>query len=167
MAEVASSLPGELLRQTMRRWVTGVTIVTSQAGGRRHGMTVNSFTSVSLDPPLVTVTLANDTRTRALVETAGWFGVSVLAEEQQHLSDIFAGKIPDGGERFAGVEVFELDEHLPLIAGGLAALVCRVVAAHPVGRSTLYLGEVTAAWRREDGEPLVYFNRGYHRLQTR
>jgi flavin reductase (DIM6/NTAB) family NADH-FMN oxidoreductase RutF len=164
MAEDARNLPGEMLRQTMRRWVTGVSIVTSQYDGKRHGMTVNSFTSISLDPPLVTVTLADNTRTHALVRTAGIFGVTILAAEQEHLSDVFAGKVADGGERFAGVEVFTLDGRIPLLSGGLAALVCRLVAEHPSGHSTLFIGEVTAAWQRDDGTPLIYMNRKYHRL---
>lgn len=164
MAEDARNLPGELLRRAMRRWVTGVSIVTAREGDRRHGMTVNSFTSVSLEPPLVTVTLANDTRTHALVHATGCFGVTILAADQGHLSDIFAGKIPDGGDRFAGVEVFEIECGIPLVAGGLAALVCRVESEHPLPHSTLFIARVIAAWRREDGEPLVYLNRGYHRL---
>jgi flavin reductase (DIM6/NTAB) family NADH-FMN oxidoreductase RutF len=164
MAEDARNLPGELLRQTMRRWVTGVSIVTSQYEGKRHGMTVNSFTSISLDPALVTVTLAVNTRTHALVQVARAFGVTILSADQAHLSDVFAGKVVDGDDRFAGVEVFGLDGRIPLIRGGLAALVCRLVAAHPLGHSTLFIGEVTAAWHRDDGAPLVYMNRGYHRL---
>jgi flavin reductase (DIM6/NTAB) family NADH-FMN oxidoreductase RutF len=165
MTQDASYLPGEILRQTMRRWPTGVSIVACQYEGRRHGMTVNSFTSISLDPPLVTVTLANDTRTHALVQAAGFFRITVLASDQQHLSDIFAGKVADHQDRFAGVELLELAGNMPLIRGGLAALVCRVFATHPFPHSTLFIGEVTAAWHRDDGGPLVYMNRGYHRLE--
>jgi flavin reductase (DIM6/NTAB) family NADH-FMN oxidoreductase RutF len=162
----ARNLPGEQLRQVMRRWVAGVTIVTSQAGERRHGMTVNSFTSLSLDPPLVSVTLASNTRTHALVQDSGRFGVTILSQEQAHLSDIFAGKVPDGGDRFEGVEVFHLSEHLPLIQNGLASLDCKVVHIHPLGNSTLFIGSVEAAWHREDGEPLIYYNRTYRRMEA-
>jgi flavin reductase (NADH) len=115
---------------------------------------------------LVTVTLANDTRTHALVQAAGFFGITVLASDQQLLSDIFAGKVADPHDRFAGIEVFDIGGNMPLIRGGLAALVCRVYAAHPFPRSTLFIGEVTSAWHRDDGDPLVYINRGYHRLET-
>jgi flavin reductase (DIM6/NTAB) family NADH-FMN oxidoreductase RutF len=165
MIEDASYLPGEILRQTMRRWPTGVSIVTSQHEGRRHGMTVNSFTSISLEPPLVTVTLANNTRTHAQVHAAGFFCVTVLASDQQHLADIFAGKVADHNDRFAGVAILENEGNMPLLGGGLAALVCRVFASHPFLHSTLFIGEVTAAWHRDDGDPLVYMNRGYHRLE--
>ncbi len=70
--ENEDSLPlGEMLRRVMRHWVTGVAVVTSAMGEARHGMTVNSFVSISLDPPLVTVTMNNDTRTFALVQQYG------------------------------------------------------------------------------------------------
>ena len=164
MAEDARNLPGEQLRQAMRRWAAGVSIVTSRDAGLRHGMTVNSFTSISLDPPLVVVTLANDTRTHTMVQSTGAFGVTILAAEQQPVSDVFAGKVPDGGDRFAGLDTFELSGQIPLISGGLAAMVCRVVASHPFLHSTLFIGAVEAVWHRDDGDPLIYTNRGYHRL---
>lgn len=154
----------DLLRQSMRHWVAGVTVVSSQYDGLRHGMTVNSFTSVSLDPPLVTVTLANDTRTHALVEQAGWFGVSILSERQQELSDRFAGRVPDGGDRFAGVEVVERAGRVPLIAGALAGFECRVVHRFPMAHSTLFIGQVEDVWQGPEESPLVYWNRIYHRM---
>ena len=154
----------DLLRQSMRHWVAGVTVVSSQYDGLRHGMTVNSFTSVSLDPPLVTVTLANDTRTHALVEQAGWFGVSILSERQQELSDRFAGRVPEEGDRFAGVEVVERAGQAPLIAGALAGLECRVVHSFPMAHSTLFIGQVEDVWHGPEEQPLVYWNRKYHRM---
>ncbi len=155
----------ELLRQSMRHWVAGVTVVSSQYGELRHGMTVNSFTSISLDPPLVTVTLANDTRTHALVEQAGWFGVSILSELQQELSDRFAGRIPEGGDRFAGVEVVERAGRVPLISGSLAGFECRVVHRFPMAHSTLFIGQVEDVWHGSEEQPLVYWNRKYHRMR--
>ena len=149
----------------MRRWVTGVSIVTSQSEGYRHGMTVNSFVSISIEPPLVAVTLAVNTRTHSLVKECGYFGVSILSSSQSELSDIFAGRILDGGDRFAGVESYTWLGKAPLIEGGLAGLECRVVHEYPMPNSTLFVGEVLAAGRREEGDPLVYVDRGYHALQ--
>ena len=166
MTEDARILPGEQLRQAMRRWVTGVSIVTSQDGEHRHGMTVNSFVSISIDPPLVAVTLAVNTRTHSLVRSSRHFGVSVLDYDQAGLSDIFAGRIPDGGDRFAGIETYTLIGMSPLIAGGLAGLECKVVHEYSMPNSTMFVGEVLAATRREDGAPLVYVDRGYHSLQA-
>jgi len=165
MTQDARNLPGEQLREAMRRWVTGVSIVTAQHGEHRHGMTVNSFVSVSIDPPLITVTLALGTRTHALVRESGWLGVSVLSQAQAELSDRFAGRVPDGGDRFHGVEIFTLGGQAPLIAGCLAGLECRVAHEYGMPHSTLFVGEVARAFHREDGEPLLYYNRGYHRMQ--
>ena len=166
MTDDARNLPGEQLRQAMRRWVTGVSIVTSQHEGHRHGMTVNSFVSISIEPPLVAVTLAVNTRTHSLVKSSGHFGVSVLSDDQAGLSDIFAGRIPDGGDRFAGVETYSLIGMASLIAGGLAGLECKVVHEYSMPNSTLFVGEVLVARRREDGAPLIYVDRGYHSLRA-
>jgi flavin reductase (DIM6/NTAB) family NADH-FMN oxidoreductase RutF len=159
----ARNLP-DLLRATMRHWVTGVTIVTAQHKGVRHGMTVNSFVSVSLDPPLVTVTLASDTRTHALVEQSQWFGVTILSHLQADLSDRFAGRIPDGGDRFHEVATVSPGGPAPLLAGGLAGLECRVVHSYAMAHSTLFVGQVEEVWHGAEEAPLIYWNRGYHRL---
>ncbi|MBN2385880.1 MAG: flavin reductase family protein [Anaerolineales bacterium] len=154
----------ETLRRAMRRWASGVTIVTTRDGDQVHGMTASSFASVALDPPLVLVALAGTTRTGALVRASGDFGVTLLAADQQEISEIFAGRIPDGQARFAGITTETLESGVPFICGGLAYFDCRLVQIIPAGKTNLYLGEVQAAWDREDGEPLVYFNRDYQEL---
>ncbi len=160
-----SPLPAENLRHAMRQWTTGVTVVTSRSGDRRHGMTVNSFTSLSLDPPLVSVTLALGTRTQRLVEQSGIFGVTILHEGQVEISDRFAGRIPEGTDRFDGLETFELVTGAPLIQGGLAYLDCRVVHSYAMPSSKLYIGEVQAVQTAGGDSPLIYHNRLYHRLE--
>lgn len=164
MTEDARNLPGEQLRRAMRHWTTGVSIVTSHHEGVAHGMTVNSFASVSLEPALVVVTLAHQTRTHALVRQSGRFGVTILARSQEHLAEVFAGRVPDGGDRFAGVATFTLGSRVPLIEGGLAGLDCRVVHEHDMPNSTLFVGQVESVQLAEDGEPLLYYNRGWHSL---
>lgn len=154
----------EILRHVMRRWTTGVAVVTSRFEGEQHGMTVNSFTSVSLDPPLVCVTLAVETRTRNLVERSGVFGVTILGEGQADLSDRFAGRLPEVEDRFAGLETFELESGVPLLRDGLVSLDCRVVHRYATQNSVLYVGEVTAVQHTSEDWPLVYHNRLYHRL---
>ncbi len=159
------SLDSEALRNAMRLWSTGVTIVTAQFQGRRHGMTVSSFTSVSLEPPLVSLSLAQASQTHELVLHAGAFGITILSSSQQEISERFAGRIPDSQDRFVGLETFSLESGAPLIEGGLAFLDCKVTASYPVGANTLIVGEVVAARSPTEGEPLLYFNRGYHRLR--
>ncbi len=159
---------GELLRRAMRRWVTGVAIVTSQAAGISHGMTVNSFNSVSLDPPLVTVTMNHDTRTCHLVQESGVFAVTVLSAAQQALAELFAGRIDTGIDRMAGLDTFTLVTGSPLIRGGLAFVDCRVISQQPLSRSTLFIGEVVAAQNAPFVEglgSLIYVNRTFTRLE--
>lgn len=148
----------------MRRWVTGVTVVTSRAGDLQHGMTVNSFTSISLDPPLVSVTLNNGTRTFGLVKASGILAITILSEKQNEISDVFAGRIPEENDRLAGLELFQMVTGAPLLAHGLAHMDCRVIFEYPMPTSTLFIAEVLAAQSSESGWPLVYHNRGYPRL---
>jgi flavin reductase (DIM6/NTAB) family NADH-FMN oxidoreductase RutF len=155
---------GEQLRLAMRHWPTGVTVVTTQYGEQRHGMTVNSFTSVSLEPAIVAVTLANITRTYALFRQSEILGITILDEAQADISDRFAGRIPEDGDRFSGLETFTLLTGAPMLVGGLAHIDCRLRAGHPLEQSTLYLLDVVAAQPTEKTRPLIYYNRGYHQL---
>lgn len=151
----------EQLRSAMRAWTTGVTVVTSVHDGQQHGMTVNSFTSISLDPALVTISLQNIARTRAMVLKTGIFGITVLATDQAHLSERFAGRTPDSEDRFAGLETETLVTGAPFIKGGLAWMDCRVAQTFDAGMSTLFIGEVVAVRGTSAGSPLVYHNRRY------
>ena len=164
----------EHLRQAMRSWTTGVTVVTSCHAGTHYGMTVNSFTSISLDPPVVSVALANTTRTHHLVQQSGVFAVTILEEGQGAISDRFAGKVvgaaqadlqPEMVDRFMGIETFALSTGAPLIKGGAAYLDCQVINQIDVGTTTVFLGKVIAVQLTGGGKPLVYFNRIYRRLQ--
>jgi flavin reductase len=166
----ANQPPGEMLRRAMRHWVTGVSIVTSRLGDATHGMTVNSFGSISLEPPLVTVTMNNNTRTGNLVLQSGVFAVTVLSQEQVELAELFAGRLDLPGDRMDGLATFDLLTGAPLIAGGVAFVDCRVVYQYPMPLSTLFIGEVVSAQvapPAADGldlAPLVYFNRSFTRL---
>jgi flavin reductase (DIM6/NTAB) family NADH-FMN oxidoreductase RutF len=154
----------DVLRQAMRFWVTGVTVVTAAHQGVQHGMTVSSFTSVSLTPPQVLVSLAQNTRTHDLVTRSRSFGISILSIGQQEVSDRFAGRMPDESDRLAGLETFTLVTGTPLITGGLTHLDCHVVTTLGSGTHTIFIGEVLSAKNAGDGEPLIYFNRGYKKL---
>jgi flavin reductase (DIM6/NTAB) family NADH-FMN oxidoreductase RutF len=159
------SVDPEQLRSAMRHWATGVTIVTAQDGAARHGMTVNSFISVSLEPPLVLVSLERGRLTHSLAAASGYFGVSILPEAFQHVSDLFAGRLGETGDRFDGLTTFQLVSQTPLLAGCLAAFDCRVVSTCEVGSHTLFIAEVLAVATSENGAPLVYYDRHYHGLK--
>jgi flavin reductase (DIM6/NTAB) family NADH-FMN oxidoreductase RutF len=154
----------EQLRSAMRQWATGVAIVTASHNGISHGMTVSSFTSVSLTPPQVLISLAQDTRTHVLVRASNFFGVSLLAQGQQDISDRFAGRVPDDQERLAGLETFTLETGVPLLRGGLAHFDCRVIATFTSGTHTIFIGAVLAAQGQPDADPLLYYNREYRRI---
>jgi flavin reductase (DIM6/NTAB) family NADH-FMN oxidoreductase RutF len=148
----------------MRQWTTGVSIVCSQHDNFVHGMTVNSFSSVSLDPPIISVTLAKHTRTLHLVQESGKFTVSILSFDQQSIADRFAGKIPEDDDRFHGLETNILPSGLITLRHALAWLECKVRSQIPFENSTLLLADVLYASINQAGRPLVYHNRGYYSL---
>jgi flavin reductase (DIM6/NTAB) family NADH-FMN oxidoreductase RutF len=152
------------LRHAMRQWATGVAVITSAHEGVSHGMTASSFTSVSLAPPQVLISLALTTRTYKLVKASRIFGVSVLAAGQEALSDLFAGRVSDSEDRLAGLATFTLVTGAPLLRDTLANLDCRVIATFTSGTHTLFIGEVLAAHNVDSGDPLIYFERAYRSL---
>ena len=157
-------LDPEQLRQSMRAWTSGVTIVTASHAGEQHGMTVSSFTSVALEPPIIIISLQTASRTHTLVTQANAFAVTILSEDQQEISNRFAGRIADTEDRLAGLETELLVTGAPLIKGGLAYLDCTVMQSISIGTNTLFLAEVVAARGNGEGRPLVYHDRKYHKL---
>jgi flavin reductase (DIM6/NTAB) family NADH-FMN oxidoreductase RutF len=130
----------------------------------RHGMTVSSFTSISLDPPLVLVSLAKDSRTHDLVQQSNIFGITLLNQSQDEISDRFAGRTTEDQDRFAELETFTLHTGAPFLNGGLSFLDCIVMASQGFGDNTLFIGEVVAVQVTQQSDPLIYYNRGYRRL---
>ena len=158
------TLDAEQLRQSMRAWVSGVTVVTASHAGEQHGMTVSSFTSVALEPPLIIISLQTASRTHQLISQAKTFAVTILGEDQQELSERFAGRLGDVEDRLADLETETLVTGAPFIKGGLAYLDCRVTQSILLGTNTLFLAEVVAARGNGAGQPLVYHDRKYHKL---
>jgi len=155
---------GEELKENMRRWATGVAIVTSVDNMEKHGMTVNSFISISIEPPLICVTLANDTRTKKMVEKSNIFGVTILSDLQEEIANRFSGHIADIEDRFQDLKFFELESGVPFISGGLGFLDCVVKYTYVMKNSTLFIGEVIST-KNNSGTPLIYHNRKYHQIK--
>jgi flavin reductase (DIM6/NTAB) family NADH-FMN oxidoreductase RutF len=156
----------DALRDALRFWTTGVTIVATTHEATVHGMTVNSFTSLSLDPPLVSISLEKITRTHKLVQASGIFSVSILGDELKALSDRFAGRETDHTDRFKGVPTLTLETGSPIVKGCLAYFDCRVSASEDAGSHTVFIGEVLACGQKgESQQPLIYFNRDYRKLK--
>jgi len=125
---------------------------------RTYGITVNAFMSVSLDPPLVAVSIDKRARAHGTLSASERFGISVLSSAQEHLSDLFAGRpVKQRGEPFEELAGF------PVVAGALAHIVCRPHQAVEMGDHTIFVGEVEAL-RATEGEPLLFFRGAYRTL---
>jgi flavin reductase (DIM6/NTAB) family NADH-FMN oxidoreductase RutF len=158
------SVSPENLKQAMRRWATGVAIVSAYYNGVQHGMTVNSFTSVALTPPLILVSLEQATRTYQLVSRAGYFGVTILSSYQKDLAQRFAGGYADDQNRFADLPTHTLTSGAPFLVNGLAWFDCNVAERLALGTHTVFVGEVIALQIHENPQALVYINRDYREL---
>lgn len=155
-----SPIDGERLRAVMRRVPTPVTVVTARHGEAVRGMTVGSFTSVSLVPPLVCFNVAHAAQMHPVLLSGPHFNVHVLTAEQAALSDRFARPEQAAAAQFAGLD-YTLDAHgLPVLGGVLAVLHCRRHAHFEAGDHTVVVGEVEAITEGE-GAPMLYYNRSY------
>ncbi|MFE0521128.1 flavin reductase family protein [Streptomyces sp. NPDC058954] len=138
----------------MRTWATGITVVTSRRQGRSVGCTVTAFTSVSLQPALLLVCLADGSRTLATLRARGVFAVNVLGGDQTALAGHFATA---PGDRFATVP-HHLVDGVPLLDAALATAVCRVEHAWPVADHTLVLGRPSHYGAVREVPPLIRFD---------
>jgi len=151
-------------KQVMRNWASTVTIVTTRASDRIHGLTATAFSSLTVNPPEIFVSIYKRTITHPMIEQSGIFCVNLLAPEMQHLSDRFAGRIPNE-ERFAGVAFHGVATGAPVLDDALAFLDCRVERALDTGDHTIFVGRVLAAGvQRSDRLPLLYYQGQYHLL---
>ncbi|MDX1540343.1 MAG: flavin reductase family protein [Geminicoccaceae bacterium] len=149
-------------RDALGCFVTGVTIVTSlDAEGRLLGITANSFSSVSLDPPLVLFSLARKAYSFDAFRSSRHFAVNVLASDQSELSDTFAKALAD---KWAGVAFDVWDTDCPIITGALAQFECRTVSTHDGGDHVVFIGAVERMALDPDKEPLVYYRGRYREL---
>ena len=150
-----------LFKLAMSHFASGVTVVTTEHEGTPYGMTVASFASLSLHPPLVLICIEKAVKTHDALAAAEKFGVSMLAQEQTEISGRFASKKIE--DKFAGIGWSRGELGMPLIDNAICALECRVHSALPGGDHTIFVGEVVSA-RTAEGPPLVYFRSGYREL---
>ena len=154
-------------RQAMGSFPTGVTVVTVASGdGAMHGVTVNSFSSVSLDPMLVLVCLNETSRTVGLIERAGAFGVNVLSAGQRDISSRFANRHrPAGSAMFDGIPLEPGVTGCPVLAGAAASFECRQRHSYRAGDHLIVLGEVVALVHRPELEPLIFHAGTYRSVE--
>ena len=146
-------------KHAMRHVPTGVTIVTSLRDGEPRGLTLSSFASVSLEPPALLICVNREARSYLYISSSRIFCVNVLAGEQRHLAERFAGKVRE--RQFDQLEYANDVTGAPVLAGAIAYFDCEVAAEHHVGSHSIFIGNVVSCAARS-GSPLGYFNGGYH-----
>lgn len=166
MQPVTEIEPG-VFRKVMGHFVTGVSVVTALDGERPLGITVNALSSVSLQPPLVMVALDRRRFLTPVLRAGGRYAVNILAEDQQALSDCFAGApVAPGREDFCGAAWHPGPTGLPLLDGAIATLECTVVETFSAGDHDLFIGQVdTLGSHGREAMPLLYYRRRYLRIE--
>jgi flavin reductase (DIM6/NTAB) family NADH-FMN oxidoreductase RutF len=152
-------------RKALGQFATGLTVVTAEREpGLVHGMTANSFTSVSLDPLLILVCVDQRAKMLSLLHKKKRFGVSVLKQGQEAISEYFAkGEQSAEAEQRLSIRYRWTPGGVPVLEGTLLHLTCNVIASHVAGDHTIFVGEVEDA-AIHDGEPLLYFRGEYRNI---
>lgn len=164
MAEAAPD--PAMVRDAMRLMASGVTVITTAGVAGRAGLTVSSFSSLSLDPPSVVFCVHEGSRSLTAILANGVFGASVLAQGQHQVAEAFAGSLPAFKEdRFAAGAWFQLASDVPLLTDALCGFDCAVAASYAFGTHRIVAGRIVAVTTRTSASPLLYRDRAYHRLQ--
>lgn len=148
------------MRQTMSQWITGVTIVTTEHEGIRYGMTVSSFNSLSLNPPLIALFIGKQHSTLNAIQQSGSFAVNLLAESQIELGKIFAGIIATD-DRFNGLPLTVAESGAPILPDTLAWIDCKLHTTYDGGDHMIIVGEVLATAADSTRAPLLYGQRSW------
>jgi flavin reductase (DIM6/NTAB) family NADH-FMN oxidoreductase RutF len=163
MSDITTIVTPQEFRAALGRFCSGVTVITVETGnGDVHGMTANSFCSVSLRPPLILVCVDHLAETYLHVRERRRFGVSILREDQEALSEFFADpeRNPDAAKRLS-VQYRQMKRGTPVVVGTLANLDCEVTQSHAAGDHTIFVAEVHEIAVFE-GLPLLYFRGHYN-----
>jgi flavin reductase (DIM6/NTAB) family NADH-FMN oxidoreductase RutF len=161
---MTTAVDGSTFRQVLARWPSGVGIVTTAGENGRHGMTASSFSSVSLDPPLVLVCVERRLRSHELLARNGVFAVNVLGRDHIGLGRRFAGMDPDVEDRFAEGDWLAGATGSPVLTDAAAWVDCRVRNGYPGGDHTIFVGEVVAADVPRITSPLLFHSRAWSQL---
>jgi flavin reductase (DIM6/NTAB) family NADH-FMN oxidoreductase RutF len=158
------SIDSRAFRQTVGQFVTGVTVIAAEVDGSVRAMTANSFTSLSLDPPLVLFCVGKSAHLGQLVHSATGFSVNILQQDQQHLSTFFAG---GWKQETPPPFTFETWDGGPRLVGSAAALGCSIQTIYEGGDHWIVIGRVLALYRDENASaPLVFCSGRYAALAS-
>lgn len=165
LARAVSLRAPTTLRDVMSQFATGVIVLT--VGGKHiHGMTANSFSSVSIEPPLVQCSVAHSAIMHTVISAAGHFAVSIMAADQRELARYFADRRrPRGPDQFGAVDWEPgLRTGAPLLTGALAWLECELAESYRGGDHSIFVGAVLSASRGPQRPALLFFDREYHAI---
>jgi flavin reductase (DIM6/NTAB) family NADH-FMN oxidoreductase RutF len=157
-----SSFDEAKFRQVLGHFPTGVVVVTAVEGGQPAGVAIGSFTSVSLDPPLIGFFPGQSSSSWPRIESAGVFCVNILSEEQEDVSRVFASR---GVDKFASIGWKPGRTGAPIISGALGWIECSIEKVEPVGDHWFVLGRVIDLEVAHEGKPLIFFRGGYGRYE--
>jgi flavin reductase (DIM6/NTAB) family NADH-FMN oxidoreductase RutF len=149
----------QAFKQTLGRFASGITVVTMVQDTEVRGITVSAFLSVSLEPPLVLVSIDKKAHSHKCMMKSERYGVSILSEGQQALSNHFAGRAPEVTPEFDRLDGF------PVLKNAVAQLVCKTVQHVDAGDHTLFIGQIEHLTWQEDTKPLVYFHGNYQTIR--
>jgi len=153
-ASASPALDERVFRHALGRFATGVAFVTAAPDGEPAGLIVNSFTSVSLEPPLVAFSPSRSSLTWSRMRRARRFGVNILGRQHEGFT---VQATPAGADRFAGVDWEPGRGGVPLLADALASLECEIVAEHPAGDHWIVVGRVEEVRVSAGKDPLLFF----------
>jgi flavin reductase (DIM6/NTAB) family NADH-FMN oxidoreductase RutF len=154
----------QAFKAVMAQWASGVTIATTRQAEAPVGMTVSSFTSVSLQPAQILICVNQRANTHAAIIESGYFAVNLLAAEQQEWGMRFAGLLPAVGDRFSGIAWTIAQTGAPILPGVLGWLDCRLNHLYSGGDHTIFVGAVTACELCDEKSPLLYHHRSWRHL---
>jgi flavin reductase (DIM6/NTAB) family NADH-FMN oxidoreductase RutF len=159
------SVTKEQFKATLSQWASGITVVTTlHPTANLHAITVSAFSSISLEPPLIMVAIAQKAEAHDLIAQAKVFGVMILNSQQPEISQQAAGFTGKEGHQLPGSGYGPKITGAPILADCLAWLDCTVYAAYPVGDHTIYVGQVMATGT-QPGQPLLWYDRDYRQVQ--
>jgi 3-hydroxy-9,10-secoandrosta-1,3,5(10)-triene-9,17-dione monooxygenase reductase component len=161
-AHTAPTPDGRSFRDAIGRFATGVAFVTAAPDGEPAGLIINSFTSVSLEPPLVSFCPSRSSLTWSRIRRARSFGINVLARQHEHF---VTRASPPGSDRFAGLDWEPGHGGAPLLTDALATLECEIVAEHATGDHWIVVGQVDHLRISLNNDPLVFFAGAFRGLQ--
>jgi flavin reductase (DIM6/NTAB) family NADH-FMN oxidoreductase RutF len=155
------SIEKALFRQVVGSFASGVTVITTGHDGKYHGMTASAFTSLSLEPTLILICVDKRAETLPIIQESACFNVNILAADQEHLSRTFASKDSPQAHGLVGID-YEVGElGVPVLAGALAFLECRVAEEIEGGDHIIFIGEVVNGGVGDIEDPLLYFRGRY------